>query len=253
MAEGNVAESSRVARDRSASRGGANAAAGGATMLGAGPAEPQAMDAHRVQRRRQLLDAAIRVMQRTGYHEMSMQALADEAQVSVGLAYRYFRGKEDVLLAAILDILDALRAELPEAAAIRGTAADRLCAAFAAYVRVIDRYRDAVLLTYRESATLSREGRDRIKELEVSTAAPLMSIVEAGIAGGEFGDCDVELAVYDMVLLAHGWALKYWLFARTRDVEQYIGAQCRTILRSLGCADLAAAGRAVTDRAVTDH
>jgi AcrR family transcriptional regulator len=188
---------------------------------------------HRELRRKQLLDAAIRVMQRTGYHEMSMQALADEAQVSVGLAYRYFRGKEEVLLAAILDILDALRAELPTAAAGEGSAADRLCATFAAYVRVIDRHRDAVLLTYRESATLSADGRNRIKDLEVSTAEPLMAIIAEGIAGGDFASCDVELAVYDMVLMAHGWALKHWLFARTRTVEQYIDEHCRTILRTL--------------------
>jgi AcrR family transcriptional regulator len=206
------------------------------------------LNAHRLQRRRQLLEAAIRVMQRTGYHEMSMQALADEAQVSVGLAYRYFRSKEDVLLAAILGILDALRADLPEAAATQGPPSDRLCATFAAYVRVIDRYRDAVLLTYRESATLSPGGRNQIKELEVSTAAPLMSVVADGIASGEFADCDVELAVYDMVLIAHGWALKYWLFARTRSVEQYIGQQCRTILRSLACTDLTAADRAVANQ-----
>ena len=128
-------------------------------------AESGTADPHLLLRRRQLLAAAIRVMQRTGYHEMSMQALADEAEVSVGLAYRYFRGKEEVLLAAILDILDALRADLPTAAAGQGSAPERLCAAFAAYVRVIDRYRQSVLLTYRESATLSRDGRDRIKEL----------------------------------------------------------------------------------------
>ena len=209
-------------------------------------AESRTADAHLLLRRKQLLAAAIRVMQRTGYHEMSMQALADEAQVSVGLAYRYFRSKEEVLLAAILDILDALRADLPTAAAGKGSAPERLCAAFAAYVRVIDRYRQSVLLTYRESATLSLDGRDRIKELEIATAAPLMHLVNEGIALGEFADCDVELAVYDMIPIAHGWALKHWLLARTRTVEQYIHQQCLSILRSLGCADLAAADRVLS-------
>ncbi len=214
-------------------------------LVSASPAtdagRPDPTDASRLRRRKQLLDAAIRVMQRTGYHEMSMQALAEEAQVSVGLAYRYFHGKEDVLLAAILDILDALRSDLPTAAAAGGTIPWRLCATFAAYVRVIDRYRDSVLLTYRESATLSAEGRNRIKELEVATARPLMDVLAEGIARGEFVDGDVELAVYDMVLMAHGWALKGWLLARTRTVEQYIQQQCRIILRSLGCDELAAA------------
>jgi len=70
-----------------------------------------------------------------------------------------------------------------------------------------------------------------------------MHVVNEGIALGEFAHCDVELAVYDMILIAHGWALKHWLFARTRTVEQYIHQQCRSILRSLDCADLAAADR----------
>ncbi len=188
-------------------------------------------------RRRQLLEAAIRVMQRTGYHQMSMQALAEEAGVSVGLTYRYFSGKEDVLLAAILDILDALRAELPSAADAGGaTAAHRLCAVFGAYIRVIDRHRAAVLLTYRESATLSPAGRNQIKDLEVATAEPLATAISDGIASGEFIDCDVELVVHDLVLRAHGWALKHWLFARNRTVEDYIRQQSELVLRALSTA-----------------
>jgi AcrR family transcriptional regulator len=198
-------------------------------------AEPlDSVDGRRAQRRQQLLDAAIRVMQDTGYHEMSMQALATEAGVSVGLAYRYFASKEEVLLAAIVAILDALRAELPTAAESGSSASERLCATFAAYVRVIDRYRHSVLLTYRESATLSVAGRELIKRMEVATAEPLAGIVRNGITSGEFVECDVELIVSDMVLLAHGWALKHWLFARTHSVEDYIAAQCRTVHRALG-------------------
>jgi len=52
--------------------------------------------------------------------------------------------------------------------------------------------------------------------------------------------------------------LKHWLLARTRTVEQYIQQQCRIILRSLECDDLAAAdaatvGRAPTARAATSR
>jgi AcrR family transcriptional regulator len=199
-----------------------------------GVQDARPMDSRRPWRRQQLLDAAIRVMQRTGYHQMSMQALANEAGVSVGLAYRYFRSKEDVLLDAILDILDALRAELPPAAASSGAAApERLRAMFGAYIRVIDRYRAAVLLTYRESATLPSAGRTQLKELEVATAAPLAAAIRDGITDGDFISCDVELVVHDLVLIAHGWALKHWLFAREHTVEDYIERQCDLMLRAL--------------------
>ena len=66
-------------------------------------------------------------MQRTGFHQMSMQALADEAQVSVGLIYKYFGGKDDILLATILDILDAFRDQLePAMDAVGDDPVDRL-------------------------------------------------------------------------------------------------------------------------------
>ena len=46
-------------------------------------------------------------MAKDGSQAVSMQAVAAEAGVSVGLIYRYFGGKDDLLLAVILDVLDA--------------------------------------------------------------------------------------------------------------------------------------------------
>ncbi len=47
-------------------------------------------------------------MEREGSHAVSMQALAAEAGVSVGLIYRYVGGKDDILLAVIVNVLDDL-------------------------------------------------------------------------------------------------------------------------------------------------
>src|SRR5674476_633361 len=51
-----------------------------------GPAREERIE----RRRREVREAATRVMTATGYHGMSMQAVADEAQMSVGLIYSYF-------------------------------------------------------------------------------------------------------------------------------------------------------------------
>ena len=45
---------------------------------------------------------------------------ADEAQVSVGLFYKYFGSKEDILLAAIVDILEKFRDQLQPAMDLAG-------------------------------------------------------------------------------------------------------------------------------------
>ncbi len=61
-----------------------------------------------------------------------MQALAAEAGVSVGLIYRYFGGKDDILLAVIIDVLAAFATAVP--AGRRGAPGtdpvERLAAAF---------------------------------------------------------------------------------------------------------------------------
>lgn len=63
------------------------------------------MFTHEISRRaEQLIDAACRVIARTGVRGLRMEALAREAGVSVGLPYRYFAGRDE-LLAAVLAYL----------------------------------------------------------------------------------------------------------------------------------------------------
>lgn len=50
-----------------------------------------------VDKRRAILDAAIRVFARQGYHATRVADIADEAGVAYGLVYHYFRSKEAVM------------------------------------------------------------------------------------------------------------------------------------------------------------
>jgi AcrR family transcriptional regulator len=173
-------------------------------------------------------------MERSGSQAMSMQALADEAGVSVGLIYRYFGGKDDLLLAVIVDVLYAFASRVPAAVEAAGDdPVDRLVAAFRAYCEVIDEHRHAAVLTYRESKSLTEQGRARIKELEVTTSEPLRAVLREGIDRGELATVDVELVSYDLLLMAHGWALKHWYFERSMGFEEYVARQTALMLSAL--------------------
>lgn len=186
------------------------------------------------QRSAQLLEAAARLMERDGSQAVSMQAVAAEAGVSVGLIYRYFGGKDDLLLAVILGVLDSFATRVPAAMEEAGDdPVHRLAAAFRSYCEVIDDYRHAAVLTYRETKSLSSEGRERIKELEVQTSEPLRVTLRDGVAAGVFTVPDVELVAYDLLLLAHAWALKHWYFERTLSLETYVDRQLALVLRGI--------------------
>jgi TetR/AcrR family fatty acid metabolism transcriptional regulator len=50
-----------------------------------------------VDKRRMILDAAIRVFAREGFHRCRVSDIAKEANVAYGLVYHYFRSKDEVL------------------------------------------------------------------------------------------------------------------------------------------------------------
>ena len=66
-----------------------------------------------VDKRRLILDAAVRVFARQGFHTCRVSDIADEAGVAYGLVYHYFQSKDQVLDTLFLErwdvLLDAIR------------------------------------------------------------------------------------------------------------------------------------------------
>ena len=62
---------------------------------------PKVSEEHLASRRRQILEAAAGCFARNGFHRTSMQDIVRESGVSAGLIYRYFTGKDDMILAIV--------------------------------------------------------------------------------------------------------------------------------------------------------
>jgi TetR/AcrR family fatty acid metabolism transcriptional regulator len=83
-----------------------------------------------VDKRRVILDAAVRVFARQGFHTCRVSDIADEAGVAYGLVYHYFQSKDEVLDTLFLErwdvMLDAIaaidREEIPARAKLHAIA-----------------------------------------------------------------------------------------------------------------------------------
>src|SRR3954470_6561131 len=64
-----------------------------------------------IDRRRDLLDAAVRVFARKGFHASRVGDIAEEAGVAHGLLYHYFRSKDEVLETIFREVWELLGAE----------------------------------------------------------------------------------------------------------------------------------------------
>ncbi len=76
-----------------------------------GAATPRSKSA--AEKRRAILDAAVRVFARQGFHACRVSDIADEAGVAYGLVYHYFASKDEVLDTLFLErwnvMLDVIR------------------------------------------------------------------------------------------------------------------------------------------------
>jgi len=84
---------------------------------------PTKLTAKAQRTRQNILDTAMRLFTAKGYEETTMRDIAAEAGCSLGLAYRYFARKEDMVLAVYQDF--AAKSEAHVETLERGTVADR--------------------------------------------------------------------------------------------------------------------------------
>jgi AcrR family transcriptional regulator len=97
-------------------------------------AKPNAVD-----KRRLILDAAIRVFARRGFHHCRVSDVADEAGVAYGLVYHYFSSKEEILNTLFLERWQIMLDAIAEIDARQGVPARDKLYAVASFI--IDSYR----------------------------------------------------------------------------------------------------------------
>jgi len=69
---------------------------------------PLSGDKAQADKRRMILDAAVRVFARQGFHSCRVSDIADEAGVAYGLVYHYFASKDEVLDTLFLERWDVM-------------------------------------------------------------------------------------------------------------------------------------------------
>jgi AcrR family transcriptional regulator len=79
-----------------------------------------------IDKRRTILDAAVRVFARQGFHRCRVSDIADEAGVAYGLVYHYFDTKEEILDTLFLERWELLLAAIAEVDARDEPARDKL-------------------------------------------------------------------------------------------------------------------------------
>lgn len=69
----------------------------------------------KLRQRQEMLDVALDLFSQKGYHNVSMQEIAEKAEFAVGTLYKFFQNKEDLYKALVLEQCDQFEEALTQA------------------------------------------------------------------------------------------------------------------------------------------
>jgi AcrR family transcriptional regulator len=177
-----------------------------------------------VDKRRNILDAAIRVFARQGFHSTRVSDIADEAGVAYGLVYHYFSSKDEVLNELFVERWSLLLAAIEETDAGDETPRAKL-GAVAAFI--VDSYRHEPELMKVIIVEVTRAansfGRTHLPEIRQAYDLITRIVAEGQEAGAFRRDIDpafVSMSFYGAIeQLLSGWIFEV-IPASATDFEQ---------------------------------
>jgi AcrR family transcriptional regulator len=163
-----------------------------------------------VDKRRVILDAAVRVFARQGFHTCRVSDVADEAGVAYGLVYHYFSSKDEILDTLFVERWDLMLEAIAEADAGHDEPRDKLRAIASfiveSYRRDPNMMKVIVVEVTRAANTFGRTHLAKIRDAYAQIAAIVERAQDRGAFRREITPQFAALAFYGAVeQVLTGW------------------------------------------------
>ena len=178
-----------------------------------GRGRPPGETPHGAATRQRLYGVAIRQMTRRGYQSTTLRDIAKEAEVSVGLLYRYFPSKQAIIIA----LYEELSADFTRVAAAmpRGRWRDRFVFALKTSLEVLAPHREA--LRTLTPVLISDPEEGVFAESVAFSRLRVQGVFEDAVAGAtDAPAANFARAIGRLLYLAHLAVLLWWLLDKSK-------------------------------------
>ena len=185
-----------------------------------------------------LLRAATRLFRERGFHDTSMQDLAEALGMNRGSLYHYIESKDDLLWSILTNALDLLTVRVePMLTAAGVDPARRLADGIREHLRVAAEYADELSLIQIELRALGADRRREMIRRRNRYEELWRAALREGIAAGAFrADADVRLSVIG-ILSACNWFTQWYREDGPMGVDQIADGFIALFLQGLRSAE----------------
>jgi TetR/AcrR family fatty acid metabolism transcriptional regulator len=157
---------------------------------------------HSKDKRERIIDAAIKLFARLGYHQTKLDEVAKQAEIAKGTLYLYFKSKEDLFIKCLLDGYEKSRQRAAQIIASRKSIKERLLELLELQEEIF-RHNGPLIQQFIQSGVTiaSSEGAPKkILEMMKDKVELFAEFFREGIENGEFSD---RLTPVQMSLIFH--------------------------------------------------
>jgi AcrR family transcriptional regulator len=188
-------------------------------------------------RRRQLVEAALVVFLRKGYHDTTVREIGREAGLTQGTIYNYVRSKGDILYLVCDEVVRAYQDAVARAVEGVNDPGSRLSGAVRAVAEELYDQLDAILLMFQESHALDRRSLKNILERVSEYIVMFERLLGEAARDGRIPPVHRRLAANIVTFLPTMLALRRWDLRRRMSREAMLDGVTAFLLRGLGASD----------------
>ena len=169
----------------------------------------------------EVLQAAMSVFARAGFHQALMEDIAQEAGLAKGTLYLYFKNKDDLIAAILHRLFSGEMHALEDLQAADAPARERLLTLTRRLADQMKRLSLLLPIWFEFYALAARQKgvRQFFKQYFASYRAPLAALIQQGIARGEFREVDAEQAALAFIALFEGLVLLWAIDPQSVSAE----------------------------------
>jgi TetR/AcrR family transcriptional regulator, cholesterol catabolism regulator len=183
-------------------------------------------------RRRQIVDAAVKLFIEHGYHKTTTRILAKETGMSIGSLYEYVSTKDDVLYLVCIAIHNEVEEGLQEALSRSNEGREALREIIRKYLSVCHKMSDHILLMYQVTHFLPVKWRKKVLEAEMRITNLFIEAMGELKKAGKLAldDESINLTGHNISVIGHSWTFRRWYYHKNFTIEQFIDKQTDFIM-----------------------
>lgn len=183
--------------------------------------------------RDRILDAALHVFSRQGYHGTRLDDIVDVSETSKGAIYFHFANKERLFLALVDQFADLLERRVLEAIQDQARGMERVRVALETVLQTFGRYRRPAKILLVQAVGLGSVFENKRAEVNDRFARLIETYLQEAIDQGDISPVDTEVVSFAWMGAIYGLVIR-WVTTGEPEPPRIMDSLVPLLLRSVG-------------------